>query len=119
MSRAGHMCNIPDADWLAPRCQSTILLITHVSQLPDPPVAIFTAWGSPTSRKGHSHYQGGSGSLGFGATQVLLLSWSLFSTSARPRSLFKHFKTTYDLYETLSLLASVPIKVPVKILVFS
>lgn len=115
------MCNIPDADWLTPRCHSTMLLIAHVSPLPDPPVAIFTAWGSPTFRKGHSHYQGRSGSLGFGATQVLLLSRSLFSTSARPPSPFRPFKTTFVMIymKLVSLLACLPIKVPVKILAFS
>lgn len=97
------LCNIPDADWLAPRCQSTVLLIPHVSPLPDPPVAIFTAWGSPTSRKGHSHYQGRSGSLCFGATQVLLLvvlvclqhlGQATFSFRTLPNYMY------YDSYET-------------------
>lgn len=76
------MCSIPEADWLAPGGQSAMLLISLMSPLPDPPLGIFTVWGSPTSRKGHSGYQGRAGSLCLGATRAPPLSWSLFSTWA-------------------------------------
>lgn len=74
---------IPEASWLAPGGHSAILLITHNSPLPDsppPPRCYFYCLGSLTYRRGHSHYQGSSAWLRFGATQVLLLSLSLFST---------------------------------------